>query len=325
MANELLPCPFCSGPAEIYNPFHMIGKPSQPATYRGGVRCRACGCESKATTPPDGAITTWNRRANAAPQASTVAGEARQLPTINVGGKERPQQWFTAEEVRQLLDAAPQASAAAFAKLQSAYVGACDQIAELLAEKQASTENAPVTGEAFMYGIMGPDGKAHFEEFCVSGNRSELQTEVVDHLNRDNPEDGAYSVVALFRDAAPQASAEYERGHADGWAAGWDQAIKQPQADKDGGQQRAGDELTRLLAENQRLRNGVDQDMAEVDRLQALYDSEWRKCKKLSADASAVRRALIAASNYIDTLGGDSNSYRAALSAPQAEQGERDA
>ncbi|MCV6799331.1 hypothetical protein OII53_24820 [Achromobacter ruhlandii] len=36
-------------------------------------------------------------------------------------------------------------------------------------------------------------------------------------------------------DAAPQASAEYERGHADGWAAGWDQAIKQPQADKDGG------------------------------------------------------------------------------------------
>lgn len=76
MANELLPCPFCSGPAEIYNPFHMIGKPSQPATYRGGVRCRACGCESKATTPPDGAITTWNRRANAAPQASTVAGEA---------------------------------------------------------------------------------------------------------------------------------------------------------------------------------------------------------------------------------------------------------
>ncbi|MFY1875597.1 hypothetical protein ACOTF3_04240 [Achromobacter xylosoxidans] len=105
-------------------------------------------------------------------------------------------------------DAAPQASAEAFAKLQSAYIGACDQIERLLAEKQASAENAPVTGEAFMYGIMGPDGKAHFEEFCVSGDRTELQTEVVDHLNRDNPEDGAYSVVALFRDAAPQASAE---------------------------------------------------------------------------------------------------------------------
>lgn len=57
-----------------------------------------------------------------------------------------------------------------------------------------------------MYGIMGPDGKAHFEEFCVSGDRDELQAEVVDHLNRDNPEDGPYSVVALFRDAAPQAS-----------------------------------------------------------------------------------------------------------------------
>ncbi|CAB3858648.1 hypothetical protein LMG26788_02142 [Achromobacter pulmonis] len=67
---------------------------------------------------------------------------------------------------------------------------------------------APVAGEPFMYGIMGPDGKAHFEEFCVSGDRGELQTEVVDHLNRDNPEDGPYSVVALFRDAESQASAE---------------------------------------------------------------------------------------------------------------------
>ncbi|MCH4576208.1 hypothetical protein [Achromobacter xylosoxidans] len=70
----------------------------------------------------------------------------------------------------------------------------------------AALASAPVAGEPFMYGIMGPDGKAHFEEFCVSGDRSELQTEVVDHLNRDNPEGGTYSVVALFRDAAPQAS-----------------------------------------------------------------------------------------------------------------------
>lgn len=81
MANELLPCPFCGGPAEIYNPFHMIGKPSQPATYRGGVRCRACGCESKATTPPDGAITAWNRRADAAPQAS-AEGVRKPIMTV---------------------------------------------------------------------------------------------------------------------------------------------------------------------------------------------------------------------------------------------------
>lgn len=65
---------------------------------------------------------------------------------------------------------------------------------------------APVSGEAFMYGITGADGKVHFEEFCVSGSRGELQTEVVDHLNRDYSEDDPYSVVALFRDAAPQAS-----------------------------------------------------------------------------------------------------------------------
>lgn len=76
---------------------------------------------------------------------------------------------------------------------------------------RAALASAPVAGEPFMYGIMGPDGKAHFEEFCVSGDRNELQAEVVDHLNRDNPEDGSYSVVALFRDAAPQASAEPAR------------------------------------------------------------------------------------------------------------------
>lgn len=38
-------------------------------------------------------------------------------------------------------DAAPQASAGAFAKLQSAYVGACNRIGELLAEKQTCAED----------------------------------------------------------------------------------------------------------------------------------------------------------------------------------------
>ncbi|WP_241130717.1 hypothetical protein [Achromobacter xylosoxidans] len=82
---------------------------------------------------------------------------------------------------------------------------AADEIERL--RREVSKLRAPVAGEPFMYGIMGPDGKAHFEEFCVSGDRSELQAEVVDHLNRDNPEDGTYSVIALFRDAASQASA----------------------------------------------------------------------------------------------------------------------
>ncbi len=69
------------------------------------------------------------------------------------------------------------------------------------------------------------------------------------HILTENPKvadmllrEGGSSVRPLvYGGAAPQASAEYERGHADGWAAGWDQAIKQPHADKDGGQQRAGD------------------------------------------------------------------------------------
>ncbi|MCH4581715.1 dATP/dGTP pyrophosphohydrolase domain-containing protein [Achromobacter xylosoxidans] len=160
------------------------------------------------------------RRAVDVLASAPVAGEAQPvcwiekdvLESVRDEGSDAWVYWrpagHVAEHDEMPLYAAPQASAEAFAKLQSAYIGACDQIERLLAEKQASAENAPVTGEAFMYGIMGPDGKAHFEEFCVSGDRTELQTEVVDHLNRDNPEDGTYSVVALFRDAAPQASAE---------------------------------------------------------------------------------------------------------------------
>ncbi|WP_081451522.1 Lar family restriction alleviation protein [Achromobacter piechaudii] len=61
--SDLKPCPFCGGAAEMYNPFHILGNPSQAATYRGGVRCRACGCGSRATTPPDEAVKVWNRRA----------------------------------------------------------------------------------------------------------------------------------------------------------------------------------------------------------------------------------------------------------------------
>lgn len=188
--------------------------------------------------------------------------------------------------------------------------------------------SAPVAGEAKNY-------------------PGENVAERLDKMADDQPpgsqaQSDLYAAATIWRKhiahrAAPQASAEYERGHADGWAAGWDQAIKQPQADKDGGQQRAGDELTYLLAENQRLRNGVDQDMAEVGRLQALYDSEWRKCKKLRAAfdhpvfAFLLGEGPLHGVHFGDRHPSERGAYwwrkdlRAALSAPQAEQGERDA
>jgi hypothetical protein len=61
--SELKPCPLCGGSAKIYYPFHLIGKPSQAATYNGGVQCTSCGCSTKATTPPDKSIEAWNARA----------------------------------------------------------------------------------------------------------------------------------------------------------------------------------------------------------------------------------------------------------------------
>ncbi|MBZ0073658.1 hypothetical protein [Bordetella hinzii] len=102
-------------------------------------------------------------------------------------------------------------------------------------------------------------------------------------------------------------------------------------------QQRAGDELTRLRAENQRLRNGVDQDIAEVGRLQALYDSEWRKRQKLRAAfdhpvfAFLLGEGPLHGVHFGDRHPSERGAYwwrkdlRAALSSPQAEQGERDA
>lgn len=75
------------------------------------------------------------------------------------------------------------------------------------AHKALSKLRAPVAGEPFMYGIMGPDGKAHLDEFCVSADPAELEQEVVAHMNEDH-KGGKYSVVALFTNAAPQASAE---------------------------------------------------------------------------------------------------------------------
>lgn len=114
-------------------------------------------------------------------------------------------------------------------------------------------------------------------------------------------------------------------------------ALKQPQADKGGGQQCAGDELTHLRAEIQRLRNGVDQDMAEVGRLQALYDSEWRKRQKLRAAfdhpvfAFLLGEGQLHGVDFGERAPGAVGKWwwrkdlRAALSTTQAEQGERDA
>jgi hypothetical protein len=49
--------------------------------------------------------------------------------------------------------------------------------------------------EPFMYGIIGPDGKPHFSELCVSGNAGDL-VEEVEYLNTD--EGGGYREVALY-------------------------------------------------------------------------------------------------------------------------------
>ncbi|MEL4888562.1 hypothetical protein N6P31_16120 [Pectobacterium betavasculorum] len=78
---------------------------------------------------------------------------------------------------------------------------------QLLRTELADQEKQPL----FMYGIAAPDGKAYFDEFCVSADLGLIE-DVVANLNYDR-EDGDelnYSVVSLYRDH-PLNSAERER------------------------------------------------------------------------------------------------------------------
>lgn len=82
-----------------------------------------------------------------------------------------------------------------------------DRLADaVLAVLPATQASAPVvaTAEPFMYAIMGPDGKAYFEEHCVDPNAHGLYR-VVNALN-DSPDTG-YSVVSVYL-AAPQQHAQ---------------------------------------------------------------------------------------------------------------------
>ncbi|MFY1847918.1 Lar family restriction alleviation protein [Achromobacter dolens] len=251
---ELKPCPFCGGPAEIYNPFHMIGKPSQPATYRGGVRCRACGCESKATTPPDGAITTWNRRADAAPQASAEKDAAVRTLTAKGytwhGGEQWKPPLGDSNATLARLDASDALEVARAALMEIA------DLADVEADQRSVIVNQALTKIAKM--TAGPQAD---KDGAVDESRN-LQGNPVDR------------------------SAEL-------------------QGDKDGGQQRAGD---------------VDE-RAVLDVVRAALPEFRQQDDYLLAHGASLMSENSHEIIHIDTL---RRVISAALSAPQAEQGERD-
>lgn len=97
--------------------------------------------------------------------SATVAGEVVTDEMVQAGAK-AAREYFERtggndpaviyKAMRAAAPAAHQASAGAFAKLQSAYVGACDQIGELLAERQASANAA---GEALVWRVSWPGGR----------------------------------------------------------------------------------------------------------------------------------------------------------------------
>ncbi|MGR6075493.1 hypothetical protein [Achromobacter sp. CSND-B12] len=156
-------------------------------------------------------------------------------------------------------------------------------ISQAVYEFRAALASAPVAGEA------------QSEVAKLAEELGDLASDMAYEANQEMDQEKATRAAIIergeralrrFADAAPQASAEYERGRADGWAAGWDQAIKQPQAHKDGGQQRAGDMDERAAFEAWAYRAGM---------------------------GPKFRESMFAAWEA-----------RASLSATQAEQGERD-
>lgn len=60
-------------------------------------------------------------------------------------------------------------------------------------------KTAPVQAqEPFMFGIMGPDGKAHIDENCVAGDKDSTALNIEVNCLNDSPDSG-YSIVPLFR------------------------------------------------------------------------------------------------------------------------------
>ncbi len=86
---SLKPCPKCSGKANLYFPFHMMGNRNQPATYRAGVQCSSCGFEERATTPPDQAIYKWNSYAREAKKIINEQPAPMQVDSTDAEGELR--------------------------------------------------------------------------------------------------------------------------------------------------------------------------------------------------------------------------------------------
>ncbi|WP_025137746.1 hypothetical protein [Achromobacter sp. DH1f] len=134
-------------------------------------------------------------------------------------------------------------------------------------------------------------------------------------------------------DVPPQTS-EYERGHAAGWAAGWDQAIKQPQASQAvrnaalelaagivGGTCWAGYPMwvSELIAKHIRALKQPQADKDGGQQHARNVEAAWAECR---ADVGTGGWTVSETINY---HGFFLHGWRAALSATQTEQGERDA
>lgn len=256
-------------------------------------------------------------RRYAAPQASVVAGERHGDSHV---GLEAPVagEAVTWEAVRQelaifLMGATGRSSKEWHRPLDNASEGgALARMRACLAAPQASPSDDKLWDQT----LTERDEYHDMADKLANAIADHLLIEIGEHSSSNCPWMRALEAI---ENAAPQASAEYERGHADGWAAGWDQAIKQPQADKEGGQQRAGD----VSAEAHKAA------LLEVERvgieLAARLHEAAMSLETISQIAGRPGKDMETMDDVRGYAHSRARAARAALSAPQAEQGERDA
>lgn len=279
------------------------------------VRCGACGCESKATTPPDGAIGAWNHRTVAAPQASAEAFD------------------FVAHLARQA-----EFSARTFGP-GARVAGVCDHIRKELIEVETSGGDLKEWVDVIILGLDGAwRSGATPQEIIAAIVAKQAKNEA-----RTWPD---------WRTVDPNKAIEHQRTSASCTCPSGDGSLRHPcpihpGADKDGCQQRAGDGKTREAVDYPRggALNFDDPAPARAEGIRSpfnacMYRNECRamldRLPKLPGGWQLALNLAIDAIENAAPMGSDwpvnwpailhgLKDLRAALSATQAEQGERDA
>lgn len=299
---ELKPCPFCGGPVELENTINSRswwGVVCRNTRNRGGT----CAIQTRPSASKEVAIERWNMRAPVADERAAGINPDECDAEVYKRGTSVGLFAIPKEDANAICAGI---AAATGARVDWHYIAGRVHIKALPA-----LASAPVAGEATYYAVM--HGNALYGIFDTEA--------AAEARKAQGHPDAPFSVKPLY--AAPQASAQNVRNADAAMAAEYQQWIdwfhkgrdydsflkecvfNKPQADKDGGQQPK--RYVVLKASGSRYAYVNDtQEGRSINRFDVLKGDGWKY-----------------AHEFADRM--NKEHERAALSATQAEQGERDA